>query len=109
MKKRYYIESKFRFTAFITIMILLTSLCINGIFNFNGVYADAKENTVEDYIDEEQYQIIRVNAGDTLWEIAEKYSNSNMDIRKAIYEISDLNNLETSELIVGQELLIPEL
>jgi len=46
-----------------------------------------------------------VSPEDTLWDIAETYG-TNDDVRKTVYEIKKLNQMESSEMIVGTELLI---
>ena len=53
-----------------------------------------------------------ITRGDTLWSIAEyEIKNNdyykNQDIRKVIYEIKKINNLEGNELKEGIELKIP--
>ena len=50
------------------------------------------------------YDEIVVVEGDTLWSIASKL---NGNINKNIYEIKKINNLSSSSLSIGQELLIP--
>lgn len=50
----------------------------------------------------------RVEDGDTLWSIAEKYNFSDKDIRETIYEINKINQLGKNEyLIVGETIKIP--
>ena len=97
MFKKYYIKSKIRFTISITVMLLIILLC--GSVLFRGNYAESSSRTT--------YYAITVESGDTLWSIAGRYSNQRTDIRRFIYEISVLNNLESSEIIEGQKLLIP--
>ena len=46
-----------------------------------------------------------VSPEDTLWDIAETYGTDG-DVRKTVYEIKKLNQMESSELIVGTELLV---
>ena len=60
---------------------------------------------------EEKYKTIFVSEGDTLWSIAVSEINSNnyyenKDIRTVINNIKIINNLDSSSLYVGQELLI---
>lgn len=50
-------------------------------------------------------QKITVNSGDTLWEIAQQIA-PNTDPRQTVSEIKFLNNLEKSEVYLGQELLV---
>lgn len=49
---------------------------------------------------------ITISPGDTLWCIAEKYKPSWYDTREYIYEIKQTNNLATSDLNVGDRLII---
>lgn len=52
-----------------------------------------------------KYSTIIVSKGDTLWNIAKQYANKNQDIRNKIYEIQELNSIN-SDLKIGQELII---
>lgn len=61
---------------------------------------------------EVSYKEIGISYGDTLWSIAkyEKDNNiyfENKDIRDIINEIKSLNNLSSSNLKVGDNLIIP--
>lgn len=58
------------------------------------------------------YQKMYASSGDTLWSIAKEQKNSNVyfedkDIRSIVDEIKYTNNLNNSDLKVGQELSIP--
>ena len=68
---------------------------------FHGVYADGKGNNTK------TYYAITVESGDTLWTIAQRFVDDRTDIRKLIYEISDINDLESANLAIGQQLIIP--
>lgn len=50
---------------------------------------------------------VYVVSGDTLWNIVEEYYQYKGDIRKAIYEVQQINNLENSCLQAGQIVYIP--
>ena len=52
---------------------------------------------------------ITVNESDTLWNIASKIceENDNLNIQNVIIEIKKLNNLNASDIYVGQLLFIP--
>lgn len=54
----------------------------------------------------EKYKSISISDKDTLWKIAEQYSKPDQDTREYIYEIKKLNNMNTSALYEGQELII---
>lgn len=60
-----------------------------------------------------KYDTIYVSEGDTLWSISKNLKNnntnySNKEIRTIIYELKQLNNLNSSELKIGQELIIEQ-
>lgn len=52
---------------------------------------------------------IFVNESDTLWNIAYDicYENEHLNIQNVIIEIKKINNLNTSDIYVGQKLFIP--
>lgn len=59
-----------------------------------------------------EYKLIYVAKGDTLWEIASDLQKSNdyyktKDIRYIISDIKNINNLESSNLHIDQELMVP--
>jgi len=61
---------------------------------------------------EKEYTKLSVASGDTLWNIAKDLQRDNefykeKDIRYIISDIKSLNDLGTSSLYVGQELIIP--
>lgn len=95
-KQRYYIKSKFRFTIFILVCILAATGFINS---FIG-------SRVSGY-SQPTYTTVEVASGDTLWDLASTYKADKTDIRKAVYEIKNINNLKSSELTVGSEIYIP--
>ena len=58
------------------------------------------------------YKKIYISSGDTLWNIAKMEKNNNTyfenkDIREIVYELQTINNLNNSNLKIGQELNIP--
>jgi len=95
MKKRYVLKNKRRFM--ITLAILIS--VISSIF----IIATTK---TEGYA-ELTYNEIVITNGDTLWDIAESTYGNNSDIRKKVAVIKKANDMRTSELFVGQVLLIP--
>jgi len=48
-----------------------------------------------------------VNQGDTLWGLVEKNYAYKGDIRKAIYEVQKINDLQTAKINPGEILYIP--
>ena len=56
----------------------------------------------------ENHKEIRIEKGQTLWEIANKHNSQENDIRKLIFDIKELNELNSAMLQPGDTLLIPE-
>lgn len=78
-------------TIFIMIGIVL---CV---YFSMGALADNTEKTTTVY----------VTAGDTLWSICEENLPANEDLRSYIYKVKRLNKMETSNIYVGQEIILP--
>lgn len=57
--------------------------------------------------DPASFQTITVQAGDTLWEIAQEYAPQNCDVRSFIWELKKINRLDTGEIYEHQVLQIP--
>lgn len=95
-KKRIVIVNKYRFITFLSIVFILIILIFNSLTNLNTVYS-------KNY---DEYYKIRVVPGDTIWSLANKYSK-NKDIRRLVYNIKILNNLDESTIYPGDIILIP--
>jgi len=52
---------------------------------------------------------ITVKSGDTLWGISKKICNSDssLNIQEVIYDIKEINGLDTNEIITGSSIYIP--
>jgi hypothetical protein len=92
MKKKYILKNRKRFFS---IIFTLTIILFTALFATNAYGYKAPT-----------YKHITVKNGESLWSIALKYSNEN-DLRKYIYEIKKINQLETSDIYVGTQLKIP--
>ena len=57
--------------------------------------------------DETIYKTVVVHKGDTLWGIAEAYTEPTKDVRKQIRVIRELNGIEANTIYPGQTILIP--
>lgn len=97
--KKYRIKSKFRFTLFLVIIILTSIFITSNIFGFN----EANSLTRVDYYE------IDVEAGDTLWQLAEEYMNNGKDTRENVYELCEINNIAADQLKTGNTILIPNI
>ena len=98
MKKKHRIKSKFRFTLFMTVMLLMT-------FSFAGTIFGANNS---ESLMKAAYSEIRIQTGDTLWDIAKDLGPDNKDVREVVYEICKLNHITADDIYPGQTILVPE-
>ena len=100
---KYKVVNKKRFYLFIT--SLLISILFSGFFVMS-----ATAYSKDDYLILEEDLIIEnvlVETGDTLWNIALKYKNNNMDVRDMVEIIKDYNNLKSSRIYSGSVIKVP--
>ena len=95
--KRYKIKNRFRFITFVTVMMLIVSFAVSGLFN------TIKAQSVK----EQEYVEVSVEAGDTLWQLAKTYGSGNCDVRELVYNICQVNHIKAEDLRAGQTILIP--
>lgn len=96
-KKRYRIKSRVRFFSFVLVMLLLTVTATNTILGLNNAEGQTKD----------QYAIVEVLYGDTIWDIAREHLSDSMDLRDAVHVIMSINNISAEDLQPGQTLKIP--
>ncbi len=63
-------------------------------------------NRVEGY-EEPKYIEVVVEGGDTVWGLAREFCSKNRDVRKSVYEIGLINNLNSYDIYPGQVIKIP--
>ena len=80
------------------LLFVLVTILLSVIVAMN-IGASASEENL-------QYISHIVEPYDTLWSLAEEYGTDG-DIRETIYNIKRLNQLESSDLMVGTRILIP--
>lgn len=97
MTKKYRVSSKFRFTVFMTVFIIIAVSAIGMMLGFNTVNSSSKDI----------YNQVQIEAGDTLWDIAVEYGPENSDVRKIVREICDLNEITADSLYIGQRIIVP--
>ena len=54
-----------------------------------------------------QMQTVVVNNGDTLWDIASRYTGEKEDVREVMYRINRANDLNAKYVYPGQVLKVP--
>lgn len=96
--KKYRIVNKRRFYLFITFILTIGTIIIFSIFNSVGAHSVFISNP---YIE------VKVIEGDTLWNIAKEHLPSNYDIRKMIYNIKEINDIESANIHPGDIIKIP--
>ena len=78
MNKKYRIKSKFRFTLFITIVLVFMISVAGTVIGINTA----------DSLTKNTYTEIQIQAGDTLWELAKEYGPDDQDIRKVVCQLT---------------------
>ena len=97
MTRRYRVANRFRFTVFVTIMIILITTLVNFTLGLNT----AESLTYVEYMD------LEIMSGDTLWSIAETYMSDSDDIRVAVYELCKINDISADQLQAGMTIQVP--
>ncbi len=57
----------------------------------------------------EEFNLVIVERGDTLWSIAKKFANPEQDVRNMIHIIRRVNKLDSAVIHPGDQLLIPSI
>ena len=91
------IKNKFKFVRSIAIVIFLVIFLSVALFNISIAKSNSEEAEYIDYT---------ITKGETLWGIAKEYTPDNKDIRQTIYEIKQINNMQTSNVYENQTIKI---
>ncbi len=96
MKRRSRRQMKIKmFKLFVTALVVVTAfLSVSSL-------SSGDKKSYNDYV--EYY----VAPGDTLWNIAEEFYDSDVDIREAVYAIKECSEIKGGQLSIGQKLLLP--
>jgi hypothetical protein len=87
---------KGRCTALLVIVIMVTMLLAGGLSSAT----DADEGR--------PMQAVVVSQGDSLWCLVQKHYDYEGDIRRAIYEVRQINGLKDAIIVPGQVVYIPQ-
>lgn len=90
------------FKKFIRSIIILLIILLSLIILSKSVFSHQ----------ETQYKVIYISNGDSMWSIAKEQIKENeyfknKSIKEIVYNIQRINNLSSSEIYIGQKLLIP--
>lgn len=101
MRKKIVIVNAKRFTLFcMTLVLSVISAAVvatNAYTSTSVALANERVSTITVY----------VRSGDTLWDIAKANNPRKIDVRDLIYEIKEYNNMKTSNIQVGDEIVVP--
>jgi len=96
--KKYKLVNKARFYSFITACIVLIFL---GLLFFTN--EDARGECIN------KYDMVEIQYGDTLWDIASRYNNNSYeDLREFVYKIKRENDIFGDLLVPNTTLRIPK-
>lgn len=96
--KRYKIVNKTRFYTFLTITLILGGIITNTLLSTAKAYSNPVDQPYEEII---------VAEGDTIWYIALEFMPNNYDIREMVYNIRQLNNMDTVSIHPGDKIKVP--
>ena len=99
MNKKYRIKSKFRF---ITFLVIILGIAVGTFGYITGFDVSTALEQPGDPV------TVEVTPGDTVWNIADNVKSDGTDIRKAVYEICQANDLQDAQIHAGMVLTIPE-
>lgn len=97
VRRKYRVKSPVRFIVFLVIAVCMLA----GGLGFATGTNVSTASVLEDY------PTYTVGYGDTLWSIANEYKDDRTDVRKAVYVISQLNDLHAEDIHPGDQLIIP--
>ena len=96
--KRYVIINSKRFFIFMTFIFIICAVIITLIFNLPNAYSSVYSEKYK------EYQILK---GDNLWGISLENMPKDYDVRKMVFDIKKLNDMETSYIYEGDTIKIP--
>jgi len=85
------------------ITLTIFVLALSAVFGVFSAEADDK-----DYDGTNDLRPIYVINGDTLWGLVEEYYDYEGDIRKAVYEVEQINNIDNGMICAGDIIYIPK-
>ena len=95
--KSYRITNSFRFTVFVVLIIIMITTLLNFALGFNTA----------DSLTKVDYRTVQVSSGDTLWSLAQHYMPETADVREAVYQLCEINQISADTLYAGMTIQIP--
>ena len=81
-----------------TLAVFVLLVVISCVYVCTGALAD----------DPVKYVTITIDSGDTLWEICKENKPDNVDLRNYIDKVKYINKMKTSDVSIGQEIVLPK-
>ena len=98
VRHHYRIASPFRFFVFILVCIMIIAFA--GISIVGAADAEAS--------DIRTYRQVVIQEDDNLWNLVERYNpDANINIRDAVYDIYEINDIDADDIHPGDEIFIP--
>lgn len=73
------------------------------------LWTDGSSANLNTYSDSKYYKTVCVRPGDTVWQIAARYTNDKEDIRELVMAIVKLNKLDNNARVYpGQTIKVPQ-
>lgn len=98
-KHHYRIANPVRFFIFIFICTMILSFAAFTVFGGSGQASASSART---------YAQVTVSENDTLWDLIEKYNpDGRINVRSAIYDVCEINDVDAGDIQPGDTLFIP--
>ena len=98
MNKHYHITSPARFAAFLLIAMILIVSATATVTGSDKGFGPADSTYTE----------VRIQSGDTLWDLAKVYGPQDEDVRRVVKRICRINEIAPEDLMPGQIIKIPQ-
>lgn len=97
-RHHYRIVNPVRFFIFVLISIMILVFAAYSLIGATDAQAAAVDT----------YAQVTVSENDTLWGLVERYNpDSNINVRDAVYEIYEINDLEVGSIQPGDTIFVP--
>lgn len=94
-------------TSLLTFILKIMCAVVLVTFLFGGFYTSAHNNRIEDPVEFKYYKSITIEAGDSLWSIAETYiTDDYSSIAEYIEFLKEVNHIHGDRIQEGQSLII---
>jgi len=88
----------------------MKQLCHYLAFSVLSIMLIAAFLYVSEPVNKDEYIEITISSGDTLWQLAEQYSESHkLSTKEFINWVMEVNNLTTQRIVAGDKIVIPVL